>query len=179
MFILIRVEACFLDRFNDSGLIAVSSVGTSFDELEASPLLTGESLLQGIFLDVGCPADQLIHFAEDNLDLGVREQWRELEIMLREFQVSFGSGSALVLGLAEAAPFTTQEIPISGEGQFCGGLQYFVCPAVERVFADLERADVLPSRLVDGHGNLIDVVDAIEKLQSAERVTLHLRVFIC
>ena len=72
-------------------------------------------------------------------------------LMLREFQVSFGSGSALVLGLAEAAPFTTQEIPISGEGQFCGGLQYFVCPAVERVFVDLERADVLPSRLVDGH----------------------------
>ena len=32
---LIRVKACFLDRVNDGGLITVSAVGASFDELEA------------------------------------------------------------------------------------------------------------------------------------------------
>ena len=119
---LIRVEACFLDRFNDSGLIAVSSVGTSFDELEASPLLTGESLLQGIFLDVGCPANQFIYLAENDLDLGICKQWRELEIMLRELQICFGSGAALVLSLTEAAPFTAQEVPVTGKSQICGRL---------------------------------------------------------
>lgn len=36
---LIRVKACFLDRVNDGGLIAVSAVAASFDELKASPFL--------------------------------------------------------------------------------------------------------------------------------------------
>ena len=41
-------------------------------------------MLQGVFLDIGSPANQLIYLAEDNLDLGIRKQWREFEIMLRE-----------------------------------------------------------------------------------------------
>lgn len=63
--------------------------------------------MESIFLDVGSPADQLIYLSEDDLDLGIRKQWRELEIVLRELQVCLGSGAALVLGFAEAAPFAT------------------------------------------------------------------------
>ena len=33
--------------------------------------------------------------------------------------------------------------------------------------------------LVDGHGNLSDVVNVIEKLQSTEGITLHLRIRLC
>ena len=72
--------------------------------------------------------------------------------------------------LAEATPFTAEEVPVSGEGKLRSGFQHFVRPAVQVVFTDLVGADVLASRLVDGHGNLVDVVDIIEKLQAAQRV---------
>ena len=84
--------------------------------------LTGESLLQGVFLDIGSPDNQLIYLAEDNLDLGIRKQWREFKIMLRELKICLGSGAALILSLAEAAPFTAQEVPVTGKSQICGGL---------------------------------------------------------
>ena len=103
---LIRVKACFLDRVNDGGLIAVSAVAASFDDLETCPFLTGESLLQSVFLNIGSPANQFIYLAENDFDLGIRKQWRELEIMLRELQICLSSGAALVLSLTEAAPFT-------------------------------------------------------------------------
>ena len=92
----------------------------------------------------------------------------------------FSSGELAQLGkallpsgnhsLAEATPFTAEEVPVSGEGKLRSGFQHFVRPAVQVVFTDLVGADVLASRLVDGHGNLVDVVDIIEKLQAAQRV---------
>lgn len=42
--------------------------------------------------------------------------------MLRELQICLGSGAALILSLAEAAPFTAQEVPVTGKSQICGGL---------------------------------------------------------
>ena len=119
---LIRVKACFLDRVNDGGLIAVSAVAASFDELKTSPFLTRESLLQGVFLNIGSPANQFIYLAENDLDLGISKQWRELEIMLRELKICLGSGAALVLSLAEAAPFTAQEVPVTCKSQICSRL---------------------------------------------------------
>lgn len=46
----------------------------------------------------------------------------------------------------------------------------FSTSSAQRYRSDLVGADVLASRLVDGHGNLVDVVDIIEKLQAAQRV---------
>ena len=112
---LIRVKACFLDRVNDGGLVAVSAVAASFDELKASPFLTGESLLQSVLLNTGSPANQFIYLAENDLNLGIRKQWRLLEIMLRELQICLGSGATFIFRLAEAAPFTAQEIPVTGK----------------------------------------------------------------
>lgn len=82
--LLIRVKARFLDRINNCGLVAVPAVGSAFDELEARPFLPGECLLESIFLDVGSPADQLVHFSENGLDLRICEQRRKLEVMLCE-----------------------------------------------------------------------------------------------
>ena len=51
--------------------------------------------------------------------------------MLCELQVRFGSGTTLVLSLAEATPFTAEEVPVSGEGKLRSGFQHFVRPAVQ------------------------------------------------
>ena len=42
--------------------------------------------------------------------------------MLRELQICLSSGAALVLSLTEAAPFTAQEVPVTGKSQICGRL---------------------------------------------------------
>ena len=97
-------------------------MAAAFDDLETCPFLTGESLLQSVFLNIGSPANQFIYLAENDLDLGIRKQWWELEIMLCKLQICLGSGAALVLSLAEAAPFTAQKVPVTGKSQICGGL---------------------------------------------------------
>ena len=42
---------------------------------------------------------------------------------------------------------------------------------------DIEGADILPSWLVNGHADLIDVIDVIKEFQRTEGVALHLRIF--
>lgn len=81
-----------------------------------------------------------------------------------------------MLCLTESAPFTTQEISITGKGKVCGKLQNFIGPLIQVILADFAGRNVLTSGLVDGHADCIDVIDVIEELQSAKGVTLHLRI---
>ena len=81
-----------------------------------------------------------------------------------------------MLGLAETTPFATEEVSISGKGKICGRLQHFIRPPVQFFLGKLEGGDVLTSRLINGHADVINVVDVIKKLQGSKRVALHLRI---
>jgi hypothetical protein len=83
-----------------------------------------------------------------------------------------------MLCFTESAPFTTQEVSITGKGKVCGRLQNIIGPLIQVILADLIGRNVLASRLVDGHANRIDVVDVIEEFQCAKGVTLHLRIVL-
>ena len=72
-----------------------------------------------------------------------------------------------MLCLTESAPFTTQEISITGKGKICGRLQNFISPQIEVILADFIGRNVLASGLVDGHADRIDVIDVIEELLAA------------
>jgi hypothetical protein len=86
------------------------------------------------------PSDKLVHLGEDDLDiLGIREERRELKLVLRQSEIRFGSGTAVVLRLAEAAPFTAEEVAVSGKGKLRSGLQYLVRPAVQVIFGKSRR----------------------------------------
>lgn len=82
-----------------------------------------------------------------------------------------------MLCLTESAPFTTQEISITGKGKVCGKLQNFIGPLIQVILADFAGRNVLTSGLVDGHADCIDVIDVIEELQSAKGVNLLQRSF--
>lgn len=79
-----------------------------------------------------------------------------------------------MLCLAESAPFTAQEISITGEGEVSGRFQNFIGPLIQVILADLIGRNVLTSGLVDGHADRIDVINIIEKFQSAKSVAFHL-----
>ena len=83
-----------------------------------------------------------------------------------------------MFGLAKAAPFAAEEVSVTGKSQFCSGFQNLIGPAVEVVFGHLKGGYILASRLVDGHGHRIDVVDTVEQFQGAQGVTHHLGVVI-
>ena len=83
-----------------------------------------------------------------------------------------------MLGLTEATPFSAEEVAITGEGQLSGRLQDFIGPSVQGLLFQLEGADVLAARLVDGHADPVDVVDVIEQLQRTEGVALHLGIVL-
>ena len=132
------------------------------------------------FLDeLGGPRYQRVHAGQDVLDVLVREERRQLEIIAGQLQIGLGTGAALILGLAESAPLTAEEVAVTGKGQFSRGLQNLVRPAVQVILGNLKRADVLASGLIDGQADGVDVVDAVEQLQSTEPVTFHLRIFHC
>lgn len=84
--------------------------------------LPERSMLPGVFLNIGSPANQFIYLAENDFDLGIRKQWRGLKSSLRELQISPPALSALVLSLTETAPFTAQGSSVTGKSQICGRL---------------------------------------------------------
>lgn len=176
---LIRVKARIADRLDNGSLVGISAIGTALDQFPAVPFLSADRLLERILLDVGGPRYQRVHAGQDVLDVLVREERRQLEIVAGQLQIGLGTGAALILGLAESAPLTAEEVAVTGKGQFSRGLQNLVRPAVQVILGNLKRADVLASGLIDGHADGVDVVDAVEQLQSTEPVTFHLRIFHC
>ena len=175
---LIRVKARIADRLDNGSLVGISAIGTALDQFPAVPFLPADRLLERILLDVRGPRYQRVHAGQDVLDVLVREEWRQLEIVAGQFQIGLGTGAALILGLAESAPLTAEEVAVPGKGQLGRGLQDLVRPSVELLLGEGKGADVLASGLIDRHGNRIDVVDVIEQLQSTEAVALHLRVVL-
>lgn len=81
-----------------------------------------------------------------------------------------------MLGLTETTLFAAEEVPVSCKGKICGRLQHFIRPLVQLILGNLKGGDVLTPWLVDGHADVINVVDVIKELQSTERVAFHLRI---
>ena len=121
-------EALFCDDFLSRHKIIYTNGafftpdGRVTDDLPLRSEIFDELRCCAVSNNIGSPANQFIYLAENDLDLSICKQWRELEIMLRELQICLGSGAALILSLAEAAPFTAQEVPVTGKSQICGGL---------------------------------------------------------
>jgi hypothetical protein len=86
--------------------------------------------------------------------------------------------SAVLFGFAEQAPVATLEVALSGIGELGCGLQRSFYPFVELVLCYREGADIGAAGLVNRHGNRVNVIDAIEDFQSAERVKHHLRIVV-
>ena len=79
-----------------------------------------------------------------------------------------------MLCLTESAPFTAQEISITGKGEVSGRFQNFIGPLIQVILTDVIGRNVLTPGLIDGHADRIDVINIIEKLQSAKGVAFHL-----
>ena len=116
---------------------------------------------------------------ENDLNFCILQQRRQLEIVLRQHQVCFGSGPALVCGFTEATPLATEEVSVTGKGKFCSRLQDFIGPAEKVILGHLEGGYILASWLIHGHCHGIDVVNGIEQFQGTEGVAHHLRIVIC
>ena len=106
---LIGVEACVLHSGGDTVLIGVPAVGSSLDQLPASPLLATYGLLQRVLLDIICPGGQRIDLAENVGDLRIFKKRRFCELILCKLQIRFGALPALGFRLAESAPLATVE----------------------------------------------------------------------
>ena len=61
------------DSIHHSILICVPAVGTAFHQLVARPVFPADRCLQGIFLNIGCPADQLVQLPEDRFHFFIGE----------------------------------------------------------------------------------------------------------
>ena len=70
-----------------------------------------------------------------------------------------------ILGLAESAPLTAEEVAVTGKGQFSRGLQNLVRPTVQVILGNLKCADILASGLYDANAHVVDVVNVIKQLQ--------------
>src|SRR5699024_316293 len=99
-------------------------------------------------------------------------------IVLRQHQVCFGSGSALMLGLAKATPFAAEKISVTGKGKLCCWLQDFFGPAVKVVLGHFKGGYILSPWLIHGHCYRVNVVNGIEQLQCTECVAHHLGIVI-
>lgn len=87
----------------------------------------------------------------------VREERRQLEIVAGQLQIGLGTGAALILGLAESAPLTAEEVAVTGKGQFSRGLQNLIRPAVQVILSNLKSADILASGLYDVNAHVVDL----------------------
>ena len=75
-----------------------------------------------------------------------------------------------------ACPFGA--ISITGKGEVSGRFQSFVGPLIQVFLTDFIGRNVLTPGLVDGHADRIDVINIIEKLQSAKGVAGKLGILI-
>ena len=64
------------------------------------------------------------------------------------------------------------------EGKLGLGFQRFFRPIQKLGNRNDPYADILPARLVDGHGNRLDVIETIEDAECAEGVQHHLRILL-
>jgi hypothetical protein len=111
-----------LDDIGDNRVVNVFPVGTALDQLPAGPFLAADCLLQGILFDIRRPRDKLIHFRENFLNILFCEERRKPELILRQSEIHFGTGTAVILCLAEAAPFAAEEVAVTSESKLSGGL---------------------------------------------------------
>ena len=174
-FSLIRVKACIADRLDNGSLVGISAIGTALDQFPAVPFLSADRLLECVLLDVGGPRYQRVHTGQDVLDVLVREERRQLEIVAGQLQIGLDTGAALIFGLAESAPLTAEEVAVTGKGQFSRGLQNLVRPAVQVILGNLESADILASGLYDVNAQwknlpMADLEQVVIRLLNPNRV---------
>ena len=87
--------------------IGVLAVGSSLDNLPSVPRLTADGGLQGIFLDVVCPGDEVIDLGENLFNLLIGEKRRFGEVVSGKSKVRSGAFPAVRFRLAELTPFAT------------------------------------------------------------------------
>ena len=178
-FSLIRIETRALNSGGDCGFTGVPAVGAALDQLPAGERRTADCLLERVFLHIGCPGGQSVDLAENIGDLLISEERRGLEFVPGKSQVRFGALSALGFRLAEPAPLTTAEGALTFISKLRLLSQFTVCPFVQVGLVHLIHADVGLPRLIDGHADSVDVVDAIEDFQSAQGIEHHLWITLC
>ena len=83
------------DRSGYKPFIGVLAVGASLDNLPSVPRLTADGGLQGVFLDVVCPGDEVINLGENLFDLLIGEE-RRLGEVVGGFAQKVGMSLAIV-----------------------------------------------------------------------------------
>ena len=106
------------------------------------------------------------------------ESIRRSEIVPRHLEVLLGAVSADRLRSAETAPFPAGILAAALIRELRPFLEFAVSPFEQRGFIHSADADIAEPRLEDGQPDLVDIVDAVEDLQSAERIQHHLRIVL-
>ena len=88
----------------------------------------------------------------------------------------FCTSAAFDGGFAEGTPWAGEVFAFAFIGELSLGHQLVLCPCFEIIYGDCPCADVLAPRLIDGHGNIFDVVQAVEDPERTECVEHHLGI---
>ena len=141
-------------------------------------MLPGESLLQGVGLDVLDPLLHGVGTAQDLADLLVSEKRGSLEVVLRDLQVVLGTLAADRLGRAPAAPVAAGHVVGALQRHDGTGRDVFLSPEQELGERDLLGADVIQAGLDDRVADRLEVVEVAEEGRSAQAVEPQLSVVL-
>ena len=137
-------------------------------------------MIQRSFLCVGDdligPCSQVGKLTQDVLDLIVGEQGRLGKLVLCQPELFFCTSAAFDSSFAEGTPWAGEILAFAFVGELGFGYQFVLCPCFEISDRDCPCADVLAPGLIDGHGDILDVVQAVEDPERTESVEHHLGI---
>ena len=96
-FLFVGVVTGGNDRCGCEPFVCVLAVGAFLDNLPSVPCLTADGGLQGIFLDVVCPGNEVIDLGENLFDLLIGEKRRFGEVVSGKSKVRSGAFPAVRL----------------------------------------------------------------------------------
>ena len=124
------------------------------------------------------PFGEVVQLAEDVADLRIGKQRRLGKLVFGKLELGIGSGTALDCRLAELTPASGAVFAFTLEGKLGLGPERLFSPVPKLGNGNDPGADIFPARLVDGHGNRLNVVETIEDAERAEGVQHHLRILL-
>ena len=161
------------------GFVGIPAVRPAFDQLPTVKACAVQGCIQGIFLDVARPADQVIQFIEDHGDLFVGQRGRQFEIVLCHGKVGFYPFPAGVAQLAESAPASRVQVAFALVGLIGQRAKRVLCPIQQVVLGNRICTDAGKPGLVDGRDHCVDIVQFAEHIERTEGVKAHLTVAFC
>ena len=125
-----------------------------------------------------CPFGEVIQLAENVADLRIGKQRWLGKLVFGKLELCISSGTTFDCRLAELTPASGAVFAFTLEGKLGLGPERLFSPVPKLGNGNDPGADIFPARLVDGHGNRLNVVETIEDAERAEGVQHHLRILL-